>query len=413
MGEIYIHYGNLDDAVAQSKKARNEIDDYIEEIKKKITKPISKLSGSDTQRYTSTASNLAQKKINALTSKKSELSKFESSVKSLVSTAKDADEKVSKRIGSIADTYIGKRSWIQQRIDAIYDTFCVDLPNSWDWTRAASDQLKKWGTNVSKEIIDVKNWFKHGDGRYVLNCVYAVGTVVLATVATCTAILAIPFTGGTSAAIAVGIIGAAASAIGTAITCANAEAAIESNTKALSLSEEGETGAARYYGSVSSLSQKWAKTDMGDAGTNASYQFFGKAVDTTKTLADITAFTCTFVNAMGAVRDYRCRPENRIKSYGDFSMKNIKHNITGEFGFYITKPGRIKDIKVTWQTLQNVLRGKVFLKEQREKIGDIWASDNGWSEGQANYDDPIGEFETTTGGFGDLLNVWQTANSMG
>lgn len=56
MSEIYIHYGNLEDSVKQSQKGRGEIADYVPEIKKRITSPISSLSGSNSAGYTSTVS---------------------------------------------------------------------------------------------------------------------------------------------------------------------------------------------------------------------------------------------------------------------------------------------------------------------------------------------------------------------
>ena len=64
MSEIYIHYGNLEDSIKRSKKIRSELSGYVDEINKRIIKPISNLSGSDSKGYTYTASNLAYNKIN-------------------------------------------------------------------------------------------------------------------------------------------------------------------------------------------------------------------------------------------------------------------------------------------------------------------------------------------------------------
>ena len=106
MSEVYIHYGNLEDSIAQSKKVRSEISGYVEEIKRRVTTPISNLSGSDSSGYASTASSLAWQKISDLNAKASRYSSYESSISTLISTAKTKDNYVSSQIETISDLYL-------------------------------------------------------------------------------------------------------------------------------------------------------------------------------------------------------------------------------------------------------------------------------------------------------------------
>lgn len=354
MSEVYIHYSSLEDSIKKSEKARGEISGYIEELKTRIINPVSSLSGSDSSGYASTAADLAWRKINSLSSKASEFSSYEYSVRNFISTAKNKDKYVSSQIETIASTYVEKRTWYEKIGDGIYDFFCVDVSNQWDWTRGFVDCSKWVGNEVGNGLEKVKDWFKYGDGKYILNITMSVVGVVAAVAGTIAAIVAIPFTGGTSALtlpVLIGCIGAAATGIGAVITIVNSKSTIEGNAKALSLSgpllafdeDDGNPGAARYYGNISKLSDEWSKTDMGDASTNTNYAVAGKVVDTTKVVADTTAFVCN-IASLGNVKDYRYKnPNDHVTSYS-FTWSNIKKNIRADIGFNVSKSG-IKDGK--------------------------------------------------------------------
>lgn len=344
MSEIYIHYGNLEDSVKQSQKVRGEIADYVSEIKKRITTPISSLSGSDSAGYASTASSLAWQKINSLNTKATRFETYEKAVNGLVATAKAKDNHVSTKIDSLASMYIEERTWYQKAGDWIYNTFCVDLANKWDWTRDFTDAAKWVGDKIGNGVEKIADWFKYGDGKYVWNIVTSVVASIAAIAGTIAAIVAIPFSGGATIPIVIGCIGATATAIGSVITIVNSASKIKGNAKALSLSgdlldsDDGNPGAARYYGNISTLSSEWEKTDMGGQKANDFYEGFGKAIDTTKVVADTTAFVCN-IASLGNVKDYRFKnPNDHVKGYS-FTWDNIKKNLRAEMGLNVTKGG--------------------------------------------------------------------------
>lgn len=170
------------------------------------------------------------------------------------------------------------------------------------------------------------------------------------------AICAIPFSGGLSIPLVIGCIGALATSLGAIITVGNSISTLHTSGKALSLSgnifdDDGEPGAARYYGSASKMSEAFEKFDLGDEDTNVGFKTAGKVIDTTKVVADTTAFVCN-IASLGNVKDYRVttRTDNINMRYnGDkwykgysFTWKNIKRNVLHDMGKTVTT-GKFKD----------------------------------------------------------------------
>lgn len=348
MSAIYIHYGNLQDSVNQASKARKELFDYSDEIKRRVTNPISKLSGRDSKGYASTASSLAWKKINSLSQKADRLGDYENTINGLISKAKEKDRTAANRIEQIANLKLEPRNWFQKAGDAIYNFFCVDVANKWGWTKTISDTIKNVHEDVRYNMEKIGDWFKYGDGKYLANIGKAVLGAVLAVGGAIAAIVSIPVTG--TAAIVIGVVSAVAATVGMVITLYNSQAQIMGNIKAYQLADE-HPGAARYYGNISTLHEQWDKTDMGDATTNARYDTAGNVIDTTKFVTDVTQTVCN-VAKLGLVNDFRFKPGHGYKDHLDFSWNNIKRNILHDLNFYTSKIGK-KNVKwyqtVNWK----------------------------------------------------------------
>lgn len=350
MGEICIKYSELEDSISKAKKVRGEIDGYISDIKNHITTPNSKLAGNDSSGYVSTASSLAQQKITSLSDLSNRFSGYETRLSTFILDTKSTDKKVALEINNIADSYIERRTWYQKAGDWIYNTFCVNLVNSNELFRTISDAAK-WCIDKGGNVLEkVKDWFKYGDGKYIWNIATSVIGTVVAVGGAVAAVCAIPFTGGATIPIVIGCIGAAAASIGAFITVANSVATIKSNRKAMNLSgnllddDDGNPGAARYYGNTSKLSEFWAKRDMGDAKTNAKFESLGKGIDRTKVVADVTTFVCS-VASLGYVRDLRYKKptikKSSVKGNGkggySFTSENIIKNIKADMGIKVSK----------------------------------------------------------------------------
>lgn len=325
MSKITIKFSELEDAKDKAQKVQNEISGYVSQIKKHITTRISDLPGSDSSGYASTASTLAWQKISQLNEKSERFSSFQGTITGFIATARSVDTKVSNKIKSLADTVLEPRKWYQVPGDFLYDLFCVDLANSNDLTKLIAN-IDKTANTYKEEFWDqAKDWFKHGDGKYALNIAGAILAAIGAVAGVIIAIVTLPVTG--IAAVIIGAIALIASGISMAITLVNSQETILANLKALRLSKEGYDGAARYYGNIDSLSEKWNRTDMGDQSDNEFYEGLGRVIDTTKVVADITTVVCSIAK-LGNVVDYRYKNPsiNGNKGY-DFSWNNIKKNI--------------------------------------------------------------------------------------
>ena len=385
MSEVYVHYSTLEDSINKSKKVRSEISGYIDEIKRKITTPISNLNGYDSSGYASTASSLAWKKINELTDKASRLVSFEDSVRTFTSLAKNKDKYVSSQIETVASMYVKERTWYQKAGDWLYNTFCVDIPNKFDWTRGFFDCAKRVFGDIGDGLEKIHDWFKYGDGKYVLKIVTSVVASIAAVAGTIAAIVAIPFSGGATIPIVIGCIGAAATAIGSVITIVNSVSTIKGNAKALSLSgdlfdaDDGNPGAARYYGNISKLSDEWNKTDMGNASQNEFYRNAGNTIDTVKVVADTTAFVCN-IASLGNVKDYRYKNPNEHVTGYSFTWKNITKNIKADMGFNVSKPGLATKGKTTGDIIKSQSGFDSFFATKyakKFKIGDSYVLPEG------------------------------------
>lgn len=325
MSKITIKFSELEDAKDKAQKVQNEISGYVSQIKKHVTTRISDLPGSDSNGYASTASTLAWQKIGQLNEKSERFSNFQGTITGFIATARSTDTKVSNKIKSLADTVLEPRKWYQVPGDFLYDLFCVDLANSNDLTKLIANIDKTANTYKEEAWDKAKDWFKHGDGKYVLNIAGAVLAAIGAVAGVIIAIVTLPVTG--TAAIIIGAVALIASGISMAITLVNSQETILANIDALKLSKDGKDGAARYYGNIDSLSEKWNRTDMGGAKENAAYEWLGKKIDQTKVIADVVTVICSIAK-LGNVVDYRYKQPtiNGNKGY-DFSWNNIKKNI--------------------------------------------------------------------------------------
>jgi len=180
MAEVTIYYSALESSINFSAKSRTRIGDYISLVDSIINLPIGKLPGSDSSGYAQTAANLALQKASDLENKKPMFLNYEASIRNVITVAKDADAAVSSNMESIAETYIGTRTWYEQVGDWIYNTFCVDAVNSLTLLRAISDVVK-WVADKAGNILDViHDWFKYGDGKYVWKIVTSVVAIAAA-----------------------------------------------------------------------------------------------------------------------------------------------------------------------------------------------------------------------------------------
>lgn len=374
MGTVTINYGDLEDSISRAKRVQNGIDDYISEINKKIVFKNDDLSGNDSYGYVSTATNLAKQKITSLNAVSKKFETFRSGLETFINETKEIDGNVAKKINKIADANIAKRTWYQKAGDWIYNTFCVDIPNSNDILRNLCDIAK----DVSNDISDWKNsiyeYFKYGDGKYILNIATSVLGTVVAVGGAIAAVCAIPFTGGATIPVVIGTVGAAAALISAGLTTFNSLAISISNVNALS--KHDNPGVARYYGSTSTVNELISKYDFGNATINNALGGLGNVLDTTKTIADTVSLVCS-IASLGNIKNASITKTGKsninysqaaMKRYNtkfegySFTPKNIMKNLRNEMGLTTSK-GANSIFKKTTVTKggQKIVKNKSFM----------------------------------------------------
>lgn len=407
MGKTKIIYSVLEESKRQANRVENEINGYISEIRSHISQKIINVPG-DSSQYVSTATTLAQKKINSLSTLGNKYSSYRKTISTFIDDAKRIDSDVSKRIEEKANQYIGRRNFVQKIGDWVYETFCVDFGNSNEVLRDIKDVMVWTGTKAIDKLEKVHNYFKYGDGKYIWNIGKAIVGAGVAVAGAIAAIASIPVTG--PIAIVVGCISAGAAIIGGAITIYNASAQVEGNAKALTLKKEN-PGAARYYGNISKKSDYWKKTDMGGKSSNDRYKVIGEVVDKTKVVADVTGAVAG-VAQLGYVHDYRFK-DNKVKGWS-WSKENIKKNLLHDMGYKVSS--KELDIKKAFNPFKNLfassydknkfsINGELMISERLVKSFRGLKVTNNMVDLMENVDAINDYYKNDEAGFGDM---WKT-----
>lgn len=320
MSVVTIKYGDLEDASKYSKKLSQKLGGYADELSRKITSPISSLPGNDNRGYASSAAYSASRKINELRDRSNRFNTFSQKVDRFISNAQKADSTVANSMKRAASSYVGERSWWQGFCDVVWGAICVDFFNSTNIGRAISDCVKSGWSYVTQTSEKVRDWFKHGDGKYIWNIVSGVAAGVLAVIGAISAVAA-AIAGGPIIA----VVAAVAAVFGAVITIANSSVKIYNNAKAL-MSDD--PGVSRYLGNIDGISDAVDKYDMGDAEDNAKRETASDVVDKIKLVCD-TIGIIKGVTDLGAVKSDLT---GRITGY-KFDKNNIMTNIRKSLGF--------------------------------------------------------------------------------
>lgn len=349
MATVTIKYSKLEDTSNYAKKLSKNLNGYADEIKRKVTSPISGLPGNDNRGYASTASSSASKKIRELQDNSSRFDTFSQDVERFVATAKRADSTVAKSIKSTASSYVGERSAWDGFWDFLWNTVCVDFFNGTAAGRFIKDCATTAWSKVTSVAEKVHDWFKHGDGKYVWNIVAGVVATVAAIAGAITAVAAV-IAGGPVIAVVLAVVAAVAAVVGAVITTVNSGVKIYNNAKALS---SDDPGVSRYLGTIDGYSDATKKYDMGDAEDNKKWETSGKVVDTTKTVCDVIGIL-KGVTDLGAVKS---DITGRITGY-KFNKNNVMSNIRKSMGFdfnknQFTSKGELGFTKNNWNVTKS------------------------------------------------------------
>lgn len=255
MGTISIDFDLLRDAADKSRFVADKLEDYADAMPGKVTGPLNSLTGGASS-LTSTASSLASSKAAELRRRAGSYRSLASSVETFVSQASGADDDVRKKLAGLVDKREDGLSWWDKIGYGFFQLVNDVLGDSDIGTllRNVLSAISSASEMIERAIKGAFDWFKHGNGRYVLDALVSILGAVGAVI---TAVLSFPVSGIIGAIMAGLAIFVAVDKVLDAVTTvvATTTACLENST---------EPGLARYHGSATSYSE-FAKRFTHDA----------------------------------------------------------------------------------------------------------------------------------------------------
>lgn len=350
MANIIFDYNALEDAKSNAKKivtAWNGLDDYKSALNTKLKLSLDEriLSKSEPygHTYISNARTDIDVKVAELETTRKMWIDLSTTISNFLQYVKEQDNKVVsifQTTSSAYTDYSGIGGFFRYIGDGLYNFFAVDLANCNGFTRAISDWCKERADDLAHVIQQVDDWFRHGNGRYILNIVGSVALTAVAIAGVAISIIGLPFTGGASCTLAVGcisVIGVAAGITSAAITAFNSAHAINANLEALENADD--PGRARFHGDITGYSDYVRKTDLGSKKANEEAARRAQNLDTAKAFADVVQVGTGLATTFGTKSVELLDDAGRVTKYTsfDFSPSNVKANVLKTFGFKATK----------------------------------------------------------------------------
>jgi hypothetical protein len=322
MTRIRIDYSDLLDSASWAKKSSDRLEEYADEINREVGSKINNLTRGASGN-TNSIFDLANRKVNDLRSQASRYRSYEDRLKKFVENAKSADERVEMNIEKIRKEDYKGLSLFQKITATFYGLYQKTLGRTAfgramdTITRLRVDKLLVIQTGLKK----AKDFFKYGKGRYIINIVSAVGTVIGAI-----ATLANPITGPLAAVAALASVAAAVSLV---VKLGSSGVTIADNIRALFM-ESDDPGAARYYGNTNSI-ESFTKKHV----HSKKWQNIAQIVDFAGTTADVVrsgldlftnSHTMQVLNPDGSISKLTVGVQ-------DFSWDTLKGNLLSNIGF--------------------------------------------------------------------------------
>lgn len=357
MCNVIFDYGALADAKSNAKKVVtgwNGIDDYKSGLNNKLKSSLDEWRLAKQEpyghSYVSNAKQDIADKVSQLNTARTQWINLSTTLENFLQYVKDRDDKVVTIFKTTSSQYIdysGIGGFFNYIGDGLYNLFAVDLANCNGFTRAIADWGKEKMDDLSYVVQQADDWFRHGNGRYVLNIVGSVALTAVAIAGVAISIIGLPFTGGascTTAVACISVLGVAAGTISAAISAYNTGYAINANLEALENADD--PGRARFHGDITKYSEYVTKTDLGSKEANEKAEAQGKFLDTTKAVADVVQVGTGLATTFGTKSVELIDDAGKVTKYTSFDMSpsNIKTNVLKTFGFKATKEAASMDV---------------------------------------------------------------------
>ena len=128
MSTVVIDYDQLSSIAKNADKAANRMNEYINDLNKKVSNKYSSLEGGHSSR-TSNSQYYVSQKIKKLNSKKAAYTSFATDVRTLSKRSNEIDKEVAKTINSSKDEFIDKHDYIETNWWTDLKEWFIDMKN--------------------------------------------------------------------------------------------------------------------------------------------------------------------------------------------------------------------------------------------------------------------------------------------
>ena len=359
MSVIVIKYSAVDTAISETKSASKRMKQFADEMSETI-RDLERLPGTDDEGYVSSALQAARAKRDAAMHQSGRYSNYSEKLKNIVDYAKKQDQTAANTISDTVNAYVGPRSWWDKVKDAAYNAY-VDFLDRLEGLGPVGKMLAQFirssVTAVGNWKRKMANWFKYGDGKYLLNIFDAFKDVAIA-VGMIIAAAALIVASAPAWIIAFATMAVICGSVYLIMQMKDSSIKIEENTKAWNLSggfknnkigefdSNGNITAARYYGDIEGTADRAKKYDWGDAAANESKEMWGEIFDHEKKLMKTLTKVFTTIAYLGSAGYAHAKDGSYILKGADgkstFSVKNWVHKNVVDTGM---EKGNINPLK--------------------------------------------------------------------
>ncbi|WP_455136779.1 hypothetical protein [Thermophilibacter sp.] len=329
MATVTIDFGILDTAVKRSNDVANELDDYADAFPSRISRPLGSLTGGSSG-YTSTAATLAAHKVTELRGRAEQYRAVAQRLSNFSDSARKADTSVKDRLEGVVEKREKGLSWWDKIATTLFrvlnDVLGDDVISQ--LVRDILNIVDSFAQDVIKGVKAAVDWFKHGDGRYLLE---GLTSILGAVSAVLVAIAAFPASGFALLMAGLAVFVAADKVL-------DAIATTVGMFKAWG-TDDSEPGLARYHGSVTSYT-KWAEHSDAPQFLKDALAFTSKAADVAEIVLLVgNLFSYRGVKTTtaedGSTTVYK-NPSTRRRVYQNkysFDRQTLEMNLKKQFGW--------------------------------------------------------------------------------
>lgn len=277
--KLSLYYGDLDRAADSANKLASELDDYCDNLSRKVQNKMYNVEGGMSSSL-NTADYYVNQKIRNLRTRATNARNLEKQIINLLGTAKRVDADVKSTIEANQKNLFKKHADLRPSNAQLYLTSLLcdakNIPVIGNLIRGG----EALGEGIDKLKKEIRYWYKCEGGKELVGIILSAVGAVLAVVAL---VVAVTFTGGTILAVIAGVAGI----IGAMIGLVNAVTNIVTSVQAYTSATGGHPGQAKIYAGQDKLSDVLRDTNFHDKEWNRGSNIAATGLDVTEAVCDV------------------------------------------------------------------------------------------------------------------------------